>query len=350
MGFDVALFGASPAAMLVAGLLAAEHGQRVCLIGGGWSPWLLPQRFDLAFRFATRPEAWRLLLDGATETGRLLEGIGRQLVEPITPVLVAELPATRAALFHMKATLGGLGRDMHEVAVRTLPTGSATWALRDVPALADSAPEAITAWLARMGVQRLPAESAVTFRRDGALRLEGPTGRHEATRAVLLDDVAFTKLLPESEQARLFRKVPMRALRTTPGPQLAAALIEFPDRGVTLRQTDRSGPITALVAGTRDADARLGSALALQAPLDQVAETRFIAFETVDGAPLVTYSRAPRALVVAGLGAAAGFFAPALARHIAGRSLPAEAAFFAAHEMLRGNGRQTVADVVPEAF
>jgi hypothetical protein len=354
MGFDVALFGASPCAMLVAGLLASEHGMAVCLVGPEWSPWLLPQRFDLGWRFATRPQAWRLLLDGATETQRLLSALGRQLVEPIAPVLVAEQPATRAALLHMKATLAGLGRSLQQVSDRGLPPGAAAWALGDVPSLAEAAPTAIAAWLGRRGVQRLPADTGVTFRRDGALRLEAPAGQFEAARAVLLDDAAIARLLPEGEQARLLRKVPMRALRTTQGLQLAAPLLDFPDRGVSLRQTAKAGPITALVAGTRDAEARLGSALVLQAPLAQVAEARFSAFETPDGAPLLTLSRAPRALVVAGLGATASFFAPALARHIAGRSLPAEATFFAAHELGRGNARQAVADVaadvVAEAF
>lgn len=350
MGFDLALFGASPGAMLVAGLLASEHGKRVCLVGPDWSPWLLPQRFDLAWRFATRPEFWRMLLAGATETERLLSGLGRQLVEPIAPIIVAEQPSTRTALLHAKATLAGLGRQLQPVADRSLPAGAAAWTLRDVPSLADSTFPALADWLGRSGVQRLPSDLQVSFRRDGGLRLEGDAGRFEAARAVLLDDVAIARWLPESEQQRLLRCVPMRALRTVPGHQLAAPLVEFPDRGVTLRQTAKAGPITALVNGTRDVDARLGSALALQAPLAQVAEARFTAFETPDGAPLVTVSRSPRALVVAGLGATASFFAPALARHLADRSTPAEAAFFASHELGRGQARQAVADVVPEAF
>ena len=69
---------------------------------------------------------------------------------------------------------------------------------------------------------------------------------------------------------------------------------------------------------------------------------------TPDGAPLVGFARGTRTTVIAGFGDAAVFFAPALARHFAGKSSEAEAGFFAAHDVGRGNARQLVADFVAE--
>ena len=42
MAFDFAIFGSSPLALLLGGLLATTHGKAVCLIGEPWSPWPLP--------------------------------------------------------------------------------------------------------------------------------------------------------------------------------------------------------------------------------------------------------------------------------------------------------------------
>ena len=68
MAFDFAIFGSSPTALLLGGLLATTHKKSVCVIGEAWSPWPLPRRFDAGFVVATRPQAWAFLRAGSHET------------------------------------------------------------------------------------------------------------------------------------------------------------------------------------------------------------------------------------------------------------------------------------------
>lgn len=345
--FDVAVFGSSAAAMLLAGLLRTAHGKSVVLVGEGWSSWLLPRRFDLALPVATRPETWRLLKAGIGETRKLLGGIGRNLIGRVDPVLVAERPATLEAIAHMKATLLGFGLAMERVADRTLAEPAAAFGLRDVAMLEPAAAPAIAAWLAQHEVRSWrAADGAVSIRRNGLVQMTGDAGSFEAERAVLVDDAALLEHLSPEELARLFSSQTCRSIRTEPTGALTAPLLRYLDRGVTLSQPGKGTSVTAIVTGETDPAERLGSTLSALAPLRRIAEARYLRLDSQDGAPLVTLARAPRSVVVAGLGDAAAFFAPALARHIAGVAVEAEAAFFAAHDLGRGQARQSIADFV----
>jgi hypothetical protein len=345
--FDVAVFGSSAAALLVAGLLRTAHGKSVVLVGEGPSSWLLPRRFDLALPVATRPETWRLLKSGLAETRKLLGGIGRNLVGRVDPVLVAERPATLEAIAHMRATLSGFGFSMERVADRTLAEPAAAFCLRDVASLEPAAGPAIAAWAAQHEVRTWRGtDGTVILRRNGLVQLTGPAGSFEAERAVLMDDAALLAHLSPEEVARLFASQACRSIRTEPAAALTAPLLRYLDRGVSLSQPGKGMSVTAIVSGQAEHAARLGSTLSALAPLRRIAEARYQRLESRDGAPLVTLARAPRSLVVAGLGDAAAFFAPALARHIAGVAVEAEAAFFAAHDLGRGQARQAVADFV----
>src|SRR6478609_8326491 len=109
MAFDFAIFGSSPSALLLGGLLATRHGKAVCVIGEPWSPWPLARRLDAAFIVATRPQAWAMLRAGSQETVKLINGIGKGLVEHLDPVLIAETPASLEAIAHMRAVAVGHG-------------------------------------------------------------------------------------------------------------------------------------------------------------------------------------------------------------------------------------------------
>ena len=130
MAFDFAIFGSSPLAVLLGGLLATMHGKQVCLIGEPWSPWSLPRRTDIAALVATRPDTWAMLKAGSAETTKLINVIGKGLVDHVDPLLIAEGPQSLEAIAHMRAVAVGYGYAMERVADRSLAESGAAWRLR----------------------------------------------------------------------------------------------------------------------------------------------------------------------------------------------------------------------------
>jgi hypothetical protein len=350
MAFDFAIFGSSPLSMLLGGLLATAHGRTVCVIGDAWSPWPLPHRLDAAWLTATRPESWAMLKAGSAETVKLINGIGKGLVEHVDPLLIAETPASLEAIAHMRASAVGLGYAMERVADRSLAQSGAAFHLRDVASLVRGKAEpAISAWLDRSGARRWAREDGqITIRRDGTVRIKSFGREFDANRAILADDAALLDWLDDAARDRLLRQAAARTVLTEPAKPIAAPLVRYLDRQVTIAQHGKSG-ITAIAAGAaEDSAARIGAALAPQAPLRRAADASFVQVETLDGAPLVAMARGTKTTVIAGFGDAAAFFAPALARHFVGKSTETEAQYFAAHDIGRGNARQLVADFVAE--
>ena len=344
MAFDFAIFGSSPTALLLGGLLATTHGRSVCLIGEPWSPWRLARRLDAGFLVATRPHIWALLRAGSQETTRIINGIGKGLVEHVDPVLIAETPQSLEAVAHMRAVAAGTGYTMERVADRSLAEPAAAWALRDIPALVSGKAEpAISQWLDNSGARRWrPQDAEIAIRRDGTVRIRSLGREVDAGQAVLADDAAILAWLPEAARERL-RLIPARTVLTEPTRPIAAPIVRYLDRRVTLSQRGKSG-ITAIATGDREISERIGSTLAPQAPLRRAGDVGHTLVETGDGAPLVAYGAGTRTRLIAGFGDAGLFFAPALARFLAGTASAAESAFFAAHDSGRGNARQQVAD------
>jgi hypothetical protein len=344
MAFDFAIFGSSPSALLLAGLLTTAHQKSVCIIGEGWSPWPLPRRLDAGFLVATRPVVWSLLRAGSHETVRIINGIGKGLVEHVDPLLIAETPHSLEAIAHMRAVAVGCGYAMERVADRSLAEPAAAWRLRDIPALIHGKAEpAISQWLDRSGARRWrPQDGDIAIRRDGTVKIKSFGREFDAAQAILADDAAIQHWLPEAARDRL-QLVPARTVLTEPAKPIAAPLVRYLDRRVTLTQRGKSG-VTVIATGADDTSARIGSTLAAQAPLRRAGDVSHILVETGDGAPLVAFGTGTKTRVIAGFGDAGAFFAPALARFLAGTASEAEAAFFAAHDSGRGNARQQVAD------
>jgi hypothetical protein len=349
MAFDFAIFGSSPLAMLLGGLLATTHGKSVCLVGEPWSPWVLPRRFDAALLPATRPETWALLKAGAAETTKILNGIGKGLVERVDPLLIAETPASLEAIAHMRASALGFGYAMERVADRSLVDPGAAWRLRDIPMLVQGKAEpAIGQWFDRSGARRWhPAEGDVVLRRDGTVKIRSAGRDFDAAQAILADDAALLDRLDEPARERLVRQIPARTVLTEPARPIAAPLVHYLDRRVALAQRGKAG-IAAIATGLDQTSARIGAALASHGRLRRAGDVPHTRVESLDGAPLVALTRGTRTHVIAGFGNAAAFFAPALARWYAGKPSEAEARFFTAHDIGRGNARQAVADYMPE--
>lgn len=312
--FDVAVIGSSLFSGLLAGILARDHGRRVARIGRQPSAQRLPRRIELALPLATRPETWRLLRRAEAEMATLLGSIGITAgIGQTEAALLADLPGTAAALDHLAHMAAGYGHQ-----VRHLPNG---WSFRQVSMLIrEPIDPRLGDWLKAAGVTQMDEKIP------------------DADVLVLADDAAIFDHLTERERPPQLTSQPMTATLVVSRPP-AIPVQRFADRGVTLAARPGNA-ILALISGETDVEARLSSTLSGPFPMKRLATTRYRRFVTSDGAPLI--GRLEKHFVTAGLGDAAAFLAPAIARLIAGASEDDEKTWLAAHDPAQP--RDAVAD------
>jgi len=330
-GYDFAIFGASPLAALLAGLLAHDHGKHVLRIADPVSPQRLPRALDLALPLATRPASWRLLRHSEAETRALLAALDApDTLSPTTVKLVADLPATAAALAHLSHIALGYGLRSHDGSFSNISR------LNGEISLADSKVVTVERDTATLG-----------FTRTGAAELTISGEPAAIGQIVLADDAAILDLLPEAQRPLQLAVQSMTATLTAEARRLPAPVMRYLDRGVTLSQrADQS--ILALVSGDADLAARLGSTLPGPFPLRRLATTHYRRLTTTDGAPLLGRLKPSKLYVIAGLGDTGLFLAPPIARLLAGKATADEKRWFGPHDPARPN-RDAVAEFVAEA-
>lgn len=340
--YDFAIFGSSPLATLVAGLLASAHKRSVCLVREDPSEFRLPRGLDLSVGPITRPETWSLLSRTVPETVKLVTGFaGRGAAPRVDPLLIAESGDGADALSHMRHVAAGFGMAVERVADAGLVVNTrAVMRLRDARVIMRPQFErAAPGWLEANGVRLLSSRgTAITLKRDGSCRIEGAGVDSEAAQAVLADSTMIMALLDADERDRLLTIERQTTIVTEPTGPLAAPVMLFTDRGVSLHQRPNGG-VSAIARGRADAAAaRIGACLAGQTRLRRAGQTTQVVVGTADGAPLLGTARGLKTLVVAGLGLPGAFLAPALARHLADVTQDAEKAWFAARDSGRGRG------------
>jgi hypothetical protein len=323
-GYDFAIFGASPLAALLAGLLAHDHGKQVIRIAEPISPQRLPRAIDIALPLATRPETWRLMRAAQAETLAILGSLGaREAIVATDLKVVADQPGTAAALAHASHMAAGYG-----LAVRDGVFSRISRLVGDIT-LADSKVQSV--------------ETAALDLEGGAARLIVGEEIAEAGQIILADDASILAYLTEKQRPSLLLAESMTATLTAPARRLAAPIMRFPDRGVTLAQRPDHA-VLALVSGDTDVEARLASALPGPFPLPRRASSRSRRLVSADGAPVIGWLKPSKLMVIAGMGNAGAFLAPPLARLLAGKASDEERAYFAAHAPEAR--REAVADFV----
>ncbi|WP_055048380.1 hypothetical protein [Devosia sp. A16] len=343
--YDYLVLGSTPLAGLIAGLLATEHRRRVCLVGEPFSPFRLQRSIDISLAPITRPETLLLLKRSAAETTRLVAGWGKGLVGRVDPLFVAETPASIAVLGHFRHLAIALGYAVEPVADRSIAEGLML-RVRDVQLLGHGRFEpALEAWLGCHDVRHLDrAETVLTLRKDGTAHLVSGDHGAEAAQVILAGDDAVLDYLPEEARDRSLAPIAGAAMLLDTLKPLPAPYLSFLDRGVVLVQDGKASAAALLSGESSTARARLGSAAARAGALRLAGETVVGSLGTTDGAPFIGPARGHKAQVVAALGPAAAFLAPALARHFAGVAATDEARWFAARGPSRGNHRLLVGD------
>jgi hypothetical protein len=348
---DFAILGASPFALLLAGLLRSAHGKSVVLVADPWSPYGLARGFDLSVMPATRPETWALLKRGAVETRRLLGAVGKNLYERVDPLFVAETEASTEMLGHMRWVASGLGFAAERAIERGVVADGTICRIRDAVMLTGGSVEpALEGWLYKLGVRRLPARGmTLAFPRGANPVLTSAGETFEAEAVVLADDDAILTHLAPPDRHRLLTVTSRTSLITEPAKPLSAALIHYLDRDAIVHQHQTRGPISAIAGGEADvALPRIAASLRAQGQLRRAGQALIRTVGTADGAPLIGPMGKGKSIVIAGLGPGAAFLAPALARVLANAASENERRYFESRETSRAANRQAIAEGATE--
>ncbi|WP_417310857.1 hypothetical protein [Devosia sp.] len=344
--FEHVVFGSTPLCALLAGLLASAHGRRVCLVGDPHTAFRLHHGFDLAIDVMARPETLTLLQGLTEETLKLINGLGKGLVERIDPLFISETAQSSAGLDHFRHLALAFGYGVEPIVDPQL-SAHAICRVRDVAMLPPGRIEpALEAWLDGLGVRRLARSTTeIWLRRDGTVRLTHNDSELTGANAVLADDAAVTTHVPEDQRDKMLVSESRLLLLAEPDRAVPGPLLCWLDRGVSVNQAGRAG--IAVVAGGDPATAaqRIGASAARHGALKRAGEALVPALRTADGAPYLGTARNSRATVLAGFGPTAAFFAPAIARYIAGAARSDEAAWFTARGASRGRPRSSVTDI-----
>ncbi len=342
---DFAVFGSSPLARLLAGLLAGTHGRSVAFIGESHSGYRLPRDIDLSIAPMTRPQSWSMVTALLPETLKLLSRIaGRSAWSRVDPILFAEEPEALEALSHMRHMASGFGLAAEKISASMVGAGRSGVMLRDAVRLNRPVLEpALDRWLDKQNVLRGAAED-VSIAADGVAILKMGDDTILAGQAILADSAAILAHLPNNQWPALLRRQTMATILTTPTQQIAAPVMMQVDTGTTLLQQAEGG-IAAIGRGElTHFSAGLQTLLGYGRQVQQAGQTIHLALEATDGAPLFGRVGGVGADIVAGLGPTGGFLAPALARWIAGNPRAQEESWFGARLANRTASAEPVAE------
>ena len=347
--FDFAIFGSTPLAHLLAGLLAGSHGRRVLLVGESQARYRLPRGIDLSVGPITRPESWALLGQLVPETSRIIGRIaGRGGLSHTDPIFFAQGGPESEALWHMRHMAQGFGIAAEPVSPSLLGEGRAGIVLRDALRINRPVLEAgFDKWLGQASVVRVLAQK-VTIAPDGQVEILAAGVAHSARQAVLADDDAVMAWLPLRQWPPLLRRLRFASILTTPTQPLAASIMLELNSGIFLTRQSEGGIAAFGPGDLAEFSARVQALLGRDRQVEQAGQTGYQALVTLDGAPALGRASGTGADVIAGLGPMGAFVAPALARWMAGKASATEAAWFESRLVNRTDTSGPVADHVPE--
>lgn len=329
---DFAVFGSTPLARLLAGLLASRHGKKVVIVGEVKARYRLPRVADLSIAPITRPETWALLQAAIPETTRLIGKIGgRTAHRRVDSIFFAESPAAREALGHVANMVRAFG-----MVVETLPAsllGANRLALRISDAIAINRPviePALEAWLTQSGVTILLAP-AVSFAPDGSVLLREGETEIRAAQAILADDTAITDHLSRAEWPTPLVERLYSTILTTSSRHLGSPIMADFDTGTWFVEHDEGGMAAIGPGDLAKFSQNLIALLDQPSQLQQAGQVTFPALGTADNAPLIGRRDDLGPTLLVGLDGWGAFLVPVLARHFAGEASAREAAWIKTH-------------------
>lgn len=322
---DFAVFGSSPLAGLVAGLLSNRHKRSVIMVGDAQARYRLPRTLDISVAPITRPETWALLSAVLPDISKLITRIGgRHALRRIDPVFFADGGVAREALGHFSHMARANGMILEAVPPARIGPNRAALRISDAVTIHRPGFEpALEKWLGELGVRRYAPEAAV-LAPGGATAIKAGDAEIIAQRAILVDDEAIFRTLPGWQwPARLLRH-PRATILTASSRHLASPIMVQLDTGTTLVQHEEGGMAAMGPGNLGTFSVHLAGLLADAGQLQQVGQVGYEVLAPADGAPLLGPVAADGPLILTGLGPIGAFLAPVLARWIAGEATAEE--------------------------
>lgn len=349
-GFDIAVFGSTPLAQLLAGLLASVHARRVMLVGESQAGYRLVRGIDLSVAPVTRPETWAMLTHGAAETARLASRVGgRAALSRVDPIFFAQGQEHVEALSHVRHMAAGFGLAAEPVAPSLLGASRSGMVLRDAIRINRPPLEAgMDGWLDRGRVSRVTAQK-VEVASDGQVQVVAAGSAFQARQAVLCDDEAIIAWLPLRQWPQLLWRGLSTSILTAPTRPLPGSIMLDFDSGTYLMQQAEGGVAAFGPGDMAELAQHLHALMGQNRPVEQAGQTSFQTLATRDGAPAFGRVAGVGADVVAGLSCYGAFLVPALARWLCGTASSEEAAWFGARLVNRTHKAPPVDDYVTGA-
>lgn len=338
---DFAVFGSSPLAGLVAGLLVSRHKKQVVMIGDAQARYRLPRSLDMSVAPITRPETWALLASCLSDSSKLITRIGgRHALRRIDPIFFADGPAARETLGHFSHMARANGMILETVPPAKI--GADRTALRVNDAVTIHRPglePALETWLGELGIRRFASETTAMLPGGGAA-IKTDDAMLVASRALLIDDAAIFRFLAGWQWPVQLLRRPHATVLTASSRHLAGPIMVQLDSGTTLVQHEEGGMAAMGPGNLGSFSARLAMLLADSGQLQQVGQVGYETLVPGDGAPLLGSATDGGPLVLTGLGPIGAFLAPALTRWLAGEASSEETEWCEARRAdKRGLGR-----------
>jgi hypothetical protein len=342
---DFAIFGSSPLAGLVAGLLADRHRAHVVIVGEAQARYRLPRTLDLSIAPITRPETWALLASVLPDSHKLIGRIGgRNAIRHVDPIFFADGIAAKEALGHFAHMARSFGNILENLPPARLGEGRAAFKVVDAMTINRPAFEpALETWLGASGVRRV-VPRGVGFANEGAVELDLEDETLVAGRAILVDDTTIIDHLPAPLWPQRLLRRPSATVLTASDRHLAGPIMVQLDSGTILVQHEEGGMAVTGPGTLGRFSARIAGLLAAGGQIQQVGQVGFEAVATSDGGPMVGPCADNGPIVLAGLGPIGAFIAPALARWLAGEASPEETSWCDARRPDRRGLAPSVAD------
>jgi len=329
---DFAVLGSTPFASVLAASLALDHGAKVCLFCRVPPALGISRQLDIAAGAYVRPETHRLLAHAEADVMRVLGGIATDVTRRVDVAFLSHTARGEEALAHARQLALAFGQQA-EVHPGGLAEGMSGYLVRGVRELSCAGlTRRLASWLANAGVDLCDARShSVEVTADGGANVAGPGSKSVAAgRAVLADADMILDILSPGAVSERFAVRERTAISVGPGAlgrwpgavevDAAAAMWGAPDGGIGC----------AVEGGVAEAAAWLRGMLVPGSGDRLAGMIRFKGLSSLDGAPVVGEARGRRAFVAHMPGPAEVFFAPAVARLLAGASSEQEAEYFAA--------------------
>lgn len=341
----VAVAGSSPFALLLAGLLAADHSHSVVLLTDPPNPYELGRSVLLSAAPVTRPETWALVRQNMPPVIKRIARIAPKVLDRIDPVMVAHNKTSADGLRHIHHIASGFGLTVERPSGFVNELGLALM-FRDchrVPAPAVRL--AMLEWLGKSGVTIVHDLDRLSIRRSGA----GKLGELEIDQVILADDDAIRTCLGGDQVAVFAQPLPMQTILAQSQAPLPRAVIMDLDRGVTLSQ--RNDGALEILAPDVDGGALEMAAQCLPPAVRPklAAQAAFTRLVTHDGAPVIGPVRGNGPYIIAGLESFALAFAPVVARDLLGTAARHERKWLDVHRAGQKMPRENAAELIMPA-